>query len=437
MLPKSVRLAGQASRLAAWILTAFLVALPIACRRGPPRALAIGEAFVGPATLNLRKDIPLESPTVATVKHGDRLEILLRRRRFMKVRSPSGAEGWTDERQLLGTEDMKYLKDLARRASELPVQGQATTYGELNVHTQPFRTAPSFFQIKEKDKVDVVLQLAVPRTDVPRKPLLPPPPKKEKAPPKRTAARESKYPAIPMPKPPGPPENWVELSQTGKSEDEPPPEKEAEPAAPIPTDEWSLVRNAAGQTGWVLSRRITMAIPDDVAQYAEGHRIVSYFPLGEVEDGDVKKKIWLWTTIGSASDEYDFDSFRVFIWSLRRHRYETAFIARKIQGHSPVLLKDVNFADGRTRDSSAGKYPGFSICLDNSDGARVRRDFALLGNVVRYAGERRCEAQVEFSALESPETIESAPEPPLPAKAPAAEGMVARIKNKLRSWFKR
>ena len=62
------------------------------------------------------------------------------------------------------------------------------------------------------------------------------------------------------------------------------------------TDGWSLIRTPAGQAGWVLTRLVSMAIPDEVAQYAEGKRIVSYFPLGTVQDDDKKKNIWLWTT---------------------------------------------------------------------------------------------------------------------------------------------
>ena len=38
----------------------------------------IGEAYAGPATLNLRSDIPTQSATVVTVKHGARLEICRR-----------------------------------------------------------------------------------------------------------------------------------------------------------------------------------------------------------------------------------------------------------------------------------------------------------------------------------------------------------------------
>ena len=60
--------------------------------------------------LKIRSDIPLQSSAVTTVKHGDRLEILQTRRRFLRVRTPSGVEGWTDERQLLAAGDMVALR---------------------------------------------------------------------------------------------------------------------------------------------------------------------------------------------------------------------------------------------------------------------------------------------------------------------------------------
>src|SRR5512140_1860897 len=106
-------------------------------------------------------------------------------------------------------------------------------------------------------------------------------------------------------------------------EDEETPPEAATEKKPVPQDQWSLVRNHEGQSGWILARRLVMAIPDEVAQYAEGKHIVSYFALGKVQDGDALKPTWLWTTSVSRTAPYDFDSFRVFTWSLRRHRYET------------------------------------------------------------------------------------------------------------------
>src|SRR5262249_760540 len=150
----------------------------------------------------------------------------------------------------------------------------------------------------------------------------------------------------PMPKPPEPPANWLELSRTER--DEPPPgEEPPEPDnTPEPTDDWSLVRIAGGQSGWVRTRRLGMAIPDEVAQYAWGRRIVPYFPLATIDDGDQKKHVWLWTTVADGVHPYDFDSIRVFIWNLRRRRYETAYIERNVKGFAPVLLKDVDYGTG-------------------------------------------------------------------------------------------
>src|SRR5207249_4262778 len=133
-------------------------------------------------------------------------------------------EGWTDERQLLAAEEMTGLRQLAARAASMPTQGQATTFGDLNIHTQPARAAPSFLQIKEGEKVDVLAHVTVPRSEPERKPLIPPAQKKAKATPRKTAKKELRVPPLPMPKPPPPPENWLELSKTDLGEDPAAPE---------------------------------------------------------------------------------------------------------------------------------------------------------------------------------------------------------------------
>ncbi len=430
---------GSITRVSiAGVLFLFLAS----CQRGPERLPPIGEAFVGPALLKIRSDIPLQSAVVATVKHGDRLEIVQRRRRFFRVRTSSGAEGWTDERQLLAAEDMQRLKDLAVRAAKMVAQGQATSFGILNVHTQPARQSPSFLQVKEGEKVDVLEHVTSPRADLPRKPLLPPPPPKKPA--EKKPPKEVKYPPLAaIPKPPGPPANWLDLSKREPAEaDEEPlpdetPAKDETPQKidkPVPTDDWSLIRDGSGQSGWVLTRRLAMAIPDEVAQYAEGRRIVSYFALGEVEDGDQKKHNWLWTTIADGAYPYDFDSFRVFIWSLRRHRYETAYIERNIHGYAPVVIHDVELAAPRGKDAAAAaKYPGFSICLEKKDGLRYRRSYAFLTNVVRSAGEQSCEPPPQENV------VAQAPLPAGGPEQPAKEGLVKRLRNRWRAltrrWF--
>jgi len=398
------------------LLLLLLLATP-GCRSGEPHAAVIGEAYAGPATLGLRRDIPLQSPVVATVRHGDRLEIVQRRRRFLKVRTPGGAEGWIEDHLLLSSEEIAALKEVERRALTLPSQGVASTYDQLNVHTEPNRLSPSFLQVKEGEKVDVVAHLSAPRTPPERKPLIPP---KPKALPVVRKRAESKYPLPPRPPAPPPPANWKELSRT-------PPEvqqaiADSHAANAPPQEDWSLVRNAKGESGWVLTRRLYMAIPDEVAQYAEGHRITSYFALSDVRDGEVVKHNWLWTTIsssGSGDRPYDFDSFRVFTWSLRRHRYETAYIQRNVQGYFPVLTRPA----------------GFSVCVVDRSGTRVRRNYSFIQTTVRLTGEQPCEAPSSLL----PGAGVAGPGLPPQAPRPAAESrsLYARLKALAKRWFSR
>jgi len=119
---------------------------------------------------------------------------------------------------LLAADDMKALRELAKRSAKLPSQGVASTFAPLNIHTQPAAPSPSFIQLKENDKVDVLQSVLLPRTDVPRTPLIPPAPKKTKAPSK--PKKEPRIPLPPMPKPPPLPEDWVELSRSERADEE-------------------------------------------------------------------------------------------------------------------------------------------------------------------------------------------------------------------------
>jgi hypothetical protein len=333
---------------------------------------------------------------------------------------------------------MAALRELSERAAAMPVQGQATTYSDLNVHTQPARQSPSFVQVKEKEKMDVLAHVATPRADAPRKPLIAPTPKKARAATRKPPKKEAKYPPPPMPKPPAPPPDWLDLSKTDQPDEAAPAEEESDDKTPAPVDEWSLIRTASGQSGWVLTRRLVMAIPDEVAQYAEGHRIVSYFALGEVRDGDEKKPTWLWTTIGEGTQPYDFDSFRVFVWSHRRHHYETAYIERNLKGYAPVLLQEVGYSTRGKVKGEAVNYPGFSICIEKKDGQRYRREYALpTAENVRFAGEHSCEVpSAPVVTVRAPVSAPSATTP-----APPAETFTERVKRRLHAitgrWFGR
>ncbi|MEP6538858.1 MAG: SH3 domain-containing protein [Bryobacteraceae bacterium] len=391
-----------------------------ACKDEPKGPPSIGEAFAGPIALNLREEVSPNSKIVATLKHGDQLEILQTRRRFVKVRTATGKEGWTDTRQLMTPEQIKELRDFSKSAAKFPSQGLATTFGTLNMHSEPSRTAPSFYQIAEGSSVAVVGHRLAPRV-APASAAAPPPPKPA-APSKRKKAGKEKKEAALQPPPTGPPPklppNWLALSKTNAApaeELEPKPAaappKPEPPPAPVHLEDWSLVRTKDGKAGWVLSRMLTMSIPDEVAQYAEGHRITSYFPLATVDDEGVEKKHWLWTTTSANGQPYDFDSFRVFIWALRRHRYETAYIMRNVKGYYPVEV-------------STGSSPSFSLIMENDDGKRYLYKFAFEVNRARLVEKTLWEP-----VTEAPKAT--------PVEAPPAAGNPeVSTTDRVKNWFK-
>ena len=122
-----------------------------------------------------------------------------------------------------------------------------------------------------------------------------------------------------------------------------------------------------------------MNVPEEVAQYAEGHRVTAYLPLGDVQDkvkGETKQN-WLWTTASAGLRPYDFDSFRVFVWSSKRHHYETAYIERNVKGYYPVETEPLPGQDDKA----------FSMVLEDKDGKLYKRIFAFNGYHIRMVSK--------------------------------------------------
>ncbi|MDP8990889.1 MAG: SH3 domain-containing protein, partial [Acidobacteriota bacterium] len=338
---------------------------------------AIGVAYVGPVSMNLRQDVAAKSSGVTEVKHGDRLDIIEVRRRLARVRTVEGSEGWVDANLLLSAQQMDELRKLADDARQMPSQGAATVFEALNMHSEPNRSSPSFHQIPEGGSVDVLAHRATPRVAArPKAAAL----AKAVAVPKATKPKESKKAAamlLPPPAAPALPADWEKMSRPRASDL--PDYQAPEAPAPPPLDDWDLVRTKDGTAGWVLARMLYMSVPDDVAQYAEGNRITAYLSIGDVQDGGQVKHNWLWTTAASSLKTAEFDSFRVFVWSKSRHRYETAFVERNVTGFFPVELAEVP-AD---KKASGPPEKGFSLLVQDRDGALYKRTYGFSGYHVR------------------------------------------------------
>ncbi len=329
------------------------------------------------------------------------------RRRFVRVRTSAGVEGWTDVNNLLSEQQMTDLRLLAASAAKLPSQGSAKVYEALNVHAEPYRQAPSFFQIPDGAKVQVIAHRVSPHAP-------PAPPKHipvhRAAAPKKSKSKPGAPLLMPLPAPPGPPPDWMELS---RSHAPPPAAKPAPSTPPPPEDDWDLVRTSDGEAGWALARMLVMDVPEEVAQYAEGHRVTAYLPLGDVQDKakDEVKQNWLWTTASAGLNPYDFDSFRVFVWSFKRHHYETAYIERNVKGYYPI----------ETEVRPGEDEKAFSVVLEDKDGQLYKRTFAFNGYHIRMVSKTPYQPppplpEVRATSSFEPDAPPAAPEPSLSAR---------------------
>lgn len=390
--------------------------LPLAsCKKEKqgPVYRVIGEAFAGPNELSIRQDLSLRSPVIAQVDHAAKLEILDRRRRFVQVRTKDQKIGWVDMRLLISGKQMDQLEAMAKKYAKAPSMGVASVFDMLNVHIEPSRYSPTFLQVAEKEKVEIIGHRVVERKpytgegldieveETPKKPVRKP--------------RKKKQPAVeppPAPAAPGLPKNYQELSRSAQQEESEEDKKAAAAAAPVVMmDDLTLIRTKSGKVGWVLSNALFLEVPDDVAQYAEGKRITSYFPMGDVmSEGEIKKN-WLWTTQSVKYAPFEYDGLRLFTYNAKRKRYETSYRERDLRGFFPTLTKDVG----------GGRWE-FQTVVEGEGGKLVQRSYAFDGTRVKLVSKADYTPPSDDSVVNARGPIPSMPEP----------SFLDRLKNFLR-----
>lgn len=344
---------GSAVRFGFPLLLGFLLlGLLAGCGRDE-RDKVISEGYIGSPTAALRDRLGPSYTNTATLKAGDHVHVVQKRRRWVRIRAENGAEGWLEERHIIPRETFEQAHSLVKSTVARPSQGRARARSPLNLHVEPTRKSPSFFQLKEGEECDVLAHRAM------EKPLpgggQRPAEQPDQPEPAPGQAGQPGQPGRPSPaaKPPA-------GQPAGSPAAQPPPRqepkaaaakkapaaakkgkgrkaKQAQPAGP-PMEDWFLLR-AKDKAGWALAPRVEMTIPDEVAQYAEGKAITAWHVLDEVQDGDQKKPQCLWATSERVGSAYDFDSIRVFIWNRARHRYETSYRERNQQGVYPLIVE--------------------------------------------------------------------------------------------------
>jgi SH3-like domain-containing protein len=363
-------LSSHYTRISLFALALFVVVLSSACKRG---ALAKHEyMYVSAQETSLRDRVATMYNKIGTVHSGDRVEILEKQRRFLRVRTDSGQEGWIEERSLVPQDIYDAFQKLASDNAHQEVQAHGTTRAELNMHMTPSREAEHLYQLKDGEKVDI-LKRATAEKNPPKTATVTQNPKAG------ATSQPTKSPTAPAKAPPA---NAAPLAGNSKAVPANGTGNPLSPPKPVMED-WYLVRNSAGHVGWVLLRMIDLDIPLDVAQYAEGQRIMGYFVLNTVQEEDkdtkeVKQVPQYLVLLNEPKDglPWDFNQIRIFTRNRAKHRYETAYRERNLEGYFPVKTGHQDFG-------KEGDLPTFTIRKKNDDGQMVDITYKLNGPIVR------------------------------------------------------
>jgi SH3 domain-containing protein len=381
-----VNLISLPHRLIFFLCATFVLILG-ACGHGPGKQDEVLYVTAAPQAALRDRVAPVYSKT-GTVHNGERVVVLEHGKRWERVRNAKGEEGWLQDRYLAGEDVFRGFQQLNRDHQNDPAQAHAVLRGDFRLHLNPGRDTERLFLLKDGEKLDLLQ-----RTSVARAASSAPPPPVFQASASSTAEKteekvdagdaakedETEYKGKENPSQPA--------TASAKASAQPVPAKKskskAESAAlivpSVPMEDWWLVRNAQGHTGWILGRIIDVDVPMEIAQYAEGQRIVAFFPLTSVHDTELNKDQPYYLVLLTEPKDglpFDYNQVRVFSWNLRKHRYETAYRDRNIFGLLPVSV-------GHEEFEKLGMEPTFTIRVRDENGNSAEQKYRLEGVMVR------------------------------------------------------
>jgi hypothetical protein len=302
--------------------------------------------MVVPETLPV-VDTPAEVHLViATLKAGEEVLVLERKRNWSQIRTAYGGSGWVESKDLLAAASYERAQGVAKELAELPAQAAGHTNGAVNLRLEPSRDGAQLAQLPQNQKVEVFGRRVVERPPAPSQPGT------------------------------SPPITRSDLDSAGSARGQPP-ESPARPGAPA-REAWYLVRvnSPAGLpvlAGWVLGRFVELDIPEALSMYAQGTNLVAWVVLDTVEDGGQQVPQYL-VADRVGTQEVDFNHLRVFTWWTKYHRYATAYVESGLNGYFPIRVA--------RRDGT----PYFRLRLVDDSGRRFQKVYGLFDTFTRPLG---------------------------------------------------
>src|SRR5580698_3336949 len=140
-----------------WIVPAAFLAAILAlagCGRGRHRVIEV--AYVSAPQAALRDQVSAIFNRIGNVKNGERVEVLEREKRFARVRTASGIEGWIEQRFLVDQKTFDGIQKLTADNLNDPVQAPGILRNETNLHVTPGRDTEHLYQLASGAKVAIL-----------------------------------------------------------------------------------------------------------------------------------------------------------------------------------------------------------------------------------------------------------------------------------------
>lgn len=254
---------------------------------------------------------------VCALKSGEEVRVLGRFRDWAHIRMRGGREGWVSEDGVMSPQTHTAEERLLHALAEVPAQAAGEAVAAENVHISPSRTAAVVTEVNRKQALQIFDRKLVPR------------------------AYASSTPEI--------------MTSTSNR-----------------LDVWFLVRKGP-HAGWILGRRVQLAIPKGISAYAQDSNLVAWLVLNKVNDaGNLVPQYVVAEREGS--EDCDFTKIQVLTWWKRKQTYAVAFRKDGLQGY---------FLIGITHE---GSVPYIRLRLEDPDGAKYQMVYGVFDTITRLIG---------------------------------------------------
>jgi len=312
-------------------IIAAVVVREVRLHRKPPLELA----YVGLQGATIWNSTAEVRAAVANLSYGEPVQIFQRDGDHALVQTKAGVRGWVLSDSLLSSALWHAAALLNEETEGMPVQARGHTRARSNVHIRPGRQWEVISSVPGGTAVEMFAREAT-----------------------ANAGRQSR---------PGSPPDSSNL------------------------EDWYLVRanvkNATEISGWVLGRLISLDLPEPLPEYqsSEHINIVAWFEINRAVDstGAVKPEYLVMGTRDGEGRACDFTLVRVFTWSPKRHRYETAFIERGLCGSLPVRVVPATTPGGRAH------FTFSNVSLKGQENRQYEMELTTVHRIDSGAGETR------------------------------------------------